>query len=164
MGELTLEEVRERLDYDPETGVIMRRSSSKRWAGKPAGCKHKGHGYITLKIDQKSYLAHRIAWLLSYGAWPDGMLDHANLDRADNRLANLRPATYSENSMNQRARATNKCGLKGVMYKPQIKRWVANISIDREQVHLGTFMTAEDAHAAYAAAAKAHHGEFARAE
>lgn len=156
-------ELRKMLDYNPATGRLTWHKSRARRPGRVAGFTHKRLGYVVLKIEGKSCLAHRVAWAHFHGEWPSQDIDHANLNKADNRIDNLRLATKSQNSMNQRARHTNKSGLKGVTFKSSRKSWVANIWLDKRQQHLGTFATAEEAHAAYAAAAKARFGEFARA-
>ena len=41
------------------------------WTGRT-----NGRGYGQLKIDGKSVMAHRYAWFLEHGKWPDLVLDH----------------------------------------------------------------------------------------
>ena len=48
-------------------------------------------GYLILKIKGKQFKAHRIAWLLNYGEFPKGEIDHINRCRTDNRIENLIP-------------------------------------------------------------------------
>jgi hypothetical protein len=101
MSELTAARLREIVSYDADTGIF-------RWAaprrkirvGAVAGTLSK-RGYIDLCIDCRVYKAHRLAWLYVYGEWPAGLIDHVNGDKADNRLANLRPADKSQNGANR---------------------------------------------------------------
>ena len=94
----------------------------------------------------------------------EDIIDHINGNPLDNRRANLRICTNAENVRNRRIHRNNKCGFKGVYFEPRPGRnkpWRALIRVDRKRISLGYFATAEDAHAAYVAAAKKYHGEFA---
>lgn len=86
-------------------------------------------------------------------------VDHKNGDGLDNRRANLRAATFSENARNARLRKDNTTGFKGV--KRVNRRWYAQIRLGAKRIHLGSFATPEEAHAAYAKAAASHFGDFA---
>jgi hypothetical protein len=89
---------------------------------------------------------------------PPALLDHINGDRADNRIVNLRAATHQQNMVNRAAARKNKSGLKGVRQRGE--RWLAQITLNRRGVFLGSFATAEAAAAAYGAAAARSHGPF----
>jgi hypothetical protein len=157
--------LRELLDYDPETGVFRWRChrGGRARAGDIAGAVNSG-GYRFIRIKGEGrYLAHRLAWFYVHGEWPVGMLDHANHDQLDNRLANLRPATMRENRGNSKVRSDNLTGLKGVSRQRGTSRLVARITKNGKQLYLGSFATAEEAHAAYCKAAEEIFGEFARA-
>lgn len=154
--------VRHLLDYNANTGVFhWKIRSGGRSSGTIAGCKTK-HGYISITIAGKAYLAHRLAWLISYGVWPEAQIDHINGDRADNQLANLRPATANENAWNQKVCKTNKSGFKGVYFHLQSQKWRAVIGANNKRISLGLHHTAKDAAKAYAAASAIHHQEFSR--
>lgn len=146
------------LIYDPETGEFTW-IGSRHWKGKKAGTK-SNQGYNRIWFLRRKWAAHRLAWLLHYGEWPSGYIDHINGDRFDNRITNLRVANVAENSRNQMASKRNKLGLKGVS-KKQSGRYCATIHIRGKNHHLGTFPTAEDAAMAYNEAAIEHYGEFA---
>lgn len=124
-----------------------------------AGCL-RPNGYRTIAVDREVNLAHRLAWLLVYGEWPDGDLDHINGERDDNRIVNLRLATRAQNNMNARRPCSNTSGYKGASFCRG--KWDARIGIDGKDVYLGSFDTPEEAHAAYANAASKVFGEFAR--
>lgn len=164
---LTAERLRELLAYDPATGIFVwkRRADvparwNSRYAGTIAGTISRG--YVRISIDDRSHQAHRLAWLWSYGRWPAGELDHKNCVGDDNRLSNLRPASRSQNIANSRSRSAG--GLKGTYFNKKRGRWQARISVNGRDFHLGCFGAPDAAHAAYAAAAIRHFGEFARAE
>lgn len=163
---LTLEALRERLHYNPETGIFTWLSSPSKKAitliGKPAGTSRRDE-YVVIGIDGRDYRAHRLAWLYVYGEWPAGRIDHINLNRSDNRMANLRLCTHSQNLANTRARRTNSSGYKGVYFHTGAKRWQAKIKVNYRTKHLGFFDTREEAAEAYRKGAELYFGEFARA-
>lgn len=118
----------------------------------------KGHRQITL--NGRAYLAHRLAWTVTYGEWPSHHIDHKNGDRSDNRPSNLRACTRSQNNANARISKNNTTGFKGVTIHGE--RFRAQIGKDGKKMLLGVFSTKEEAHAAYVAASKVLYGKFAR--
>ena len=157
---MDIEDIKNLIAYDPETGQFHWRVRRGRIsAGSKAGNLHKS-GYIHIEVCGKYYAAHRLAWEMHYGLKPSDQIDHINHDRSDNRICNLREATNGQNRAN--TKSSSKHGLKGVSFKPWLKEkpWEARITRDRKVKSLGCFATKEEAHEAYCAAAKAHHGEF----
>lgn len=154
---IAAQDLREALDYDPATGVFRwRPGPRRRRVGQIAGGVNTRLGYRQICIAGRCLYAHRLAWLHMTGEWPIGELDHINGDREDNRWANLRPATRSENEQNiSRARSDSRSGLRGVVARG--RRWTAQIELDGKRRHLGTFDTAEEASGAYRAAKQELH-------
>lgn len=118
------------------------------------------YGHLAAKVTvlgkQRQFLLHRIVFVHAKGRLPIVDLDHVNGDPTDNRLANLREATRSENSRNAVRRMA---GLKGA-YSGAGGRWHSAIWDGKTLRHLGSFPTEAAAHEAWSAAAKAEHGEF----
>lgn len=163
--DFTRAEAREFLEYDPETGdftwkVERNSHGGKIYPGRKAG--GKNNGYIQIKLFGRIYRAHHLAWLFVTGEWPPvgKDMDHANRDRADNRWANLRLASRSENNINRALSAQNISGCSGVTWNDEIGKWHARIT-KAGRIHLlGHF---EDVNAAIAARKKAEnamYGEF----
>jgi hypothetical protein len=159
MSELTHSRVREVLDYDPQTGIFTWKTmlAHRRKAGTTAGSKLP-HGYTEIGLDNVSYLAHRLAWFWMTGEWPDGQVDHIDLDRSNNAWSNLRVATHRQNVYNSSLRRNNTSGHKGVIRRKYA--WHARIMANRKLHLLGDFKTKEEAIEAYQDAAKRLHGEF----
>lgn len=159
-------ELRERLCYEPETGIVTWRTTvgARTRAGAVVGWKNDT-GYLKFKIGTTPYYLSRAIWAYVYGYWPNKLVDHKNGDRADNRLCNLRLATNRENARNGKVRRD---GLKGVTWSLAANAWAAQIATRengrRVNTHLGLFDTEEEAHLAYCKAAVQHFGEFARFE
>jgi hypothetical protein len=155
-------ELRALFDYEPSTGVLRwrRRMSPKVAAGQKAGTVVSG-GYLGTKIYGHQYLVHRLIWLFAYGVVPSGQIDHADGDRLNNRLSNLRLASAHQNGANRKTPKTNTSGFKGVRKRGD--RWRAEIEVHGRSISLGTYGSGDDASAAYYEAAQRYFGSFARA-
>ena len=155
----TAEELRALLDYDPASGIF-------RWRMKPARQVRVGDvagglnpdGYTLIKIDGRSHMAHRLAYLWVHGAWPQHQIDHRDGRRSNNSLANLREATQNANMHNRakQSRPTSSRYL-GVYLDKNTGRWRAHIRHNGKQHRLGRFDTQELAYAAYLAAKSVFH-------
>jgi HNH endonuclease len=87
-------------------------------------------------------------------------VDHINGDTLDNRRSNLRVCTRQQNLWNQRGKRDRIGRYKGTT--PYRRRWVAQITVHRQRIYLGSFATDTAAALAYNRAARKHFGRFAR--
>jgi hypothetical protein len=170
MPDISLQYLRKILRYNPETGdFIGANPFDRRTFGRRVGFQSRRTGrsdepvYWIIQIGVVRYRAHRLAWFYMTGEWPKILIDHKDCDGLNNRWGNLREADYSANNQNSRCRSDNQAGLKGVDYHKRARKWRASICLRGQRTYLGLFETAEDAHAAYVAAATRLFGEFARA-
>jgi len=95
---------------------------------------------------------------------PDHLfVDHINHNGLDNRKANIRPATHSQNNFNRiiSTRGDLSSKYKGVAWNKSKKKWQARIGIYGKRKHIGHFKDEIQAAKAYDKAAKKYHGEFA---
>jgi len=163
---LTREYLRWRLSYNKKTGIFRwkRVFGHKVKVGDRTGSITDNGRRVNIWIDDKMYRAHRLAWFYVHGEWPLMGIDHINGDGCDNRIANLRLATQSQNLGNSKKPITNRSGKKGVSWHAVGKKWQAHIKVDGINFYLGLFDTVKLAHEAYAEAATKYRGEFARAE
>lgn len=148
------------LSYNPDTGLFTWKMRDRLWfksdhefgrwntryAGRPA-LTAKIDGYPMGPILKKPYKAHRVAFCMSYGYWPE-YVDHINGVRDDNRISNLRSATKIENGRNQKKSTKNTSGVTGVYWWEKGGTWRAQIGIAGEKVYLGSFETKVEAIAA----------------
>lgn len=147
-------DLRNRLAYNPSSGAFFHRA--KNGTLRPAGTVNSC-GYIRIVLDQKSYLAHRLAWAYVRGEFPLNDIDHINGVRQDNRIENLRDVPRFINSNNRKAGNTNNSsGYLGVTaYR---NKWVAQFRGRGGRGYLGLFDTAEAAALAYANAKQEYEG------
>ena len=125
---LTCAQVSEMYSYNPDTGNIrhLRRQRGIQH-GRIAGSVNGITGYVSIKIGSRLYKAHRVAWLLHYGDWPCGFIDHINELKGDNRIANLRVCTPSQNHANTGISIQNTTGHKNVSWSDR-KGWRVRIN------------------------------------
>jgi hypothetical protein len=158
---LTAEMLRARYSYDETVvGPEAWRSKVNRYhkIGDVPGCVSQGYHRIT--IGGRTWGAHQLAWLYTYGEIPKGDIDHINGNRLDNRMCNLRVVTRSENAQNSNATHAAS-GVRGV-HKSKItsrnkKPWKSAIVVGGKLKRLGRFNTIEEAKAAYNAARLLYH-------
>ena len=86
--------IQKHFSYNPETGLITRNDR------KNSNGSFDKDGYLIIKIKTRQFKAHRLAWFLFYGHFPEKELDHINRIRTDNRISNLREVSRSENINN----------------------------------------------------------------
>lgn len=154
---VTFERLKEYLHYNPDTGeFIALQSSINRPAGRRLGTLHST-GYYVIRIDDRLYKAHRLAWLYMTGAMPQYTIDHINRLKSDNRWCNLRDVEHTHNSENGVMRKSNRSGFQGVGYAKHMKKWRARITYGYKEKHLGYFETEEAAYEAYCNAAAQYH-------
>lgn len=138
----------ELVSYDPDTGLFKWKKRAQGRNNYAFNSKNK-KGYMRGMVEGCAVLAHRAAWALYWGYWPENDIDHENHNRADNRMVNLRPATHVENQRNRALSPKNTSGATGVYWESRDKKWVVQVNINGSKHHGGYFDSIEDAeHAA----------------
>jgi len=153
-SDISIDTLRELISYCPETGELRwkhrkeyffkKPEASKSWnvrhAGKIALACQKGGGYLHGDIFNSHYMAHRVAYAIHYGRWPQGHIDHINGIPSDNRICNIREVTAHQNSRNRplSSRDNNKrpTSIKGIRRNKAETRWQAGFYVNR--VYVGT--------------------------
>lgn len=144
---LSGEELRRRLHYDPETGIFTwidcKRPDKN---GKQAGTINTS-GYIQISFVGKLYLAARLVFLYMTDSWPTQEVDHKNRDKLDNRWINLSEASDSIQMHNRNKFGKNRSLPVGVCFVKSL--YIAQIQKDKKHYYLGSYQTPFEAEAAY---------------
>ena len=154
---LTQQKLKELLDYNPNTGDFVWKISCGKRAPVGAIAGSYNQGYKFIKISSKKYSAHRLAWLHTYGQFPQHQLDHINRIRDDNRIDNLREVTNAQNQQNVTPRKDNTSGVKGVEFHTATKKWQVRIAVNGKRIYLGLYNNFEDAIVARKQAEQTYH-------
>jgi len=155
---VSIDELRSLLDYDPATGELVWKprdpalfkngvryqSWNTRFAGKQAGSVNKVSGYRLVAVVGSYLYAHRIAYALHHGEWPE-VIDHANGDRLDNRIENLSSVSAAENMRNIKIPSHNTSGSIGVYWDKVNSKWCSQIIVGGIKKNLGRFSSYDDA-------------------
>lgn len=100
------------LEYNPNTGYfIWKIARGPHKQGARAG-NLQSNGYRQIRINNKLYLEHRLAWFYCFKEWPN-IIDHDNRNTQDNRLDNLKDGTQANNTYNIGISSHNTSGYKG---------------------------------------------------
>lgn len=163
MKKITQAQALEFLQYVPETGhlIWIKKASDKTNVGARAGWQRSIAGYRQVGLFGSIYYEHRLIWLMVNGGFPENQIGHINGIKDDNRYANLRHVTSSQNITNIGAKRDNTSGTKNVHWCNRNRRWIAKVKIDGHTHHAGSFADYESAVKAATAARIAFHGEFA---
>ena len=142
---ITQKELKEILDYNPDTGILTYLISPANHVkvGDVAGSLGK-HGYLAIMIKGKKYLAHRLAFLFMNELLPK-QVDYINHVRNDNRWINLRSVNNKVNHRNQTMKNTNTSGFVGVTFNKNSGKWLAQIKVDYKNIYLGIYKDINEA-------------------
>ena len=125
--------------YNPEDGLFTRikaRQGTNGAIGCVAGTVNP-HGYVMINILGSLYAAHRLAWYYETGEYPAFHLDHVDQDKTNNRISNIRKASYAVNARNMPMRSDNKSGQVGVSWDSSRSKWYVRISVDGKNKFIG---------------------------
>src|SRR5574343_641023 len=141
----------ERLMYDRGSGRLTWKTSAGGVVkGSDAGSVSTW-GYLRIPLNKTAYSAHRLIWLMEYGRWPSGQIDHVDGNKLNNSISNLRDVSASANQLAKtKPPRNNTSGYVGVTRHRG--RYQAVLKVNDKQQFLGAFATAEEAGAAYRSA------------
>jgi hypothetical protein len=124
---------------------------------------HDNLGYRYIGFGRKTYRSYHLIYMMFHGYLPK-LIDHKDGNPANNRIENLREASFEQNSWNQKKRCTNTSGIKGVCWNKKAQKWVARCRFKEKDHFLGLFTDIEKAEQALKDFREENHKEFARHE
>lgn len=134
---LTQKELKKVLHYDQKTGIFIRLiPSGGAIKNSIAGTKHNGR-YTRIQIDGNRYLAHRLAWLYTYGYFPENQLDHIDRNKRNNKISNLREVSHQCNNRNCGNPKHNTSSVRGIYWSKSNNKWYTQIKINYKIIYLG---------------------------
>jgi hypothetical protein len=142
--------------------IYWKISNTRAVIGKEAGSINSS-GYKIVTINQKSYLAHRLIFLMNHGYLPK-TIDHIDGNSLNNKIENLRKATVSQNQFNAKIRKDNKTGVKGVTICNKTNKYKASLTTNGCRFNLGLFLSLDEAEKAIKTFRVVEHREFTRHE
>lgn len=105
---------------------------------------HNDKLYLRCTIHNRNYYVHRLIFWLEKGYLPK-LVDHKDQDTLNNRIENLRDLSHSLNLLNAKIKTTNTSGVTGVRWNKNAEKWIARITYQGKEYHLGCFDTIEEA-------------------
>lgn len=145
MKTIDIDLLKEWISYNPNTGIFHWKKQPCRNVRSGDQCRATDKdGYIKIGFRKNYYRAHRIAFAIHYGKWPEGQIDHINRIKSDNRISNLRQASCSENGRNCPKRKSNRSGVVGVFWHKSKNRWHGGITL-HGKLYSKTFAQFEEA-------------------
>ena len=151
MNTFSISELRRLIGYDPHTGRLewLERMSQNVKPSMAALAAKKSSGHCHGFVKGVPLQAHRVAWALHYGEWPEGFIDHINGIRDDNRISNLRVVCARDNAKNRRPNKGKASRLPHGVSKKGNGKFFAQIQEGNINHHLGYFETPDEASGAY---------------
>jgi hypothetical protein len=166
---ITQAELKELFDYDPVNGGLLHRTecynqysivykNGESRVGKSAGWTTTG-GYKSVNIpNHPGVLEHKAVYYWHTGEYPR-MLDHIDGNKQNNRIENLRPATYAQNMANVKRRKRKDNLPSGI--RKVLEGYNASFAYNGTTYDLGVYSTPEEAYNAYCENHYKIRGEFA---
>jgi|TARA_R110000787_G_scaffold14422_2_gene44523 hypothetical protein len=136
---MTYEEAIHAFSYNPDTGELLWRNNygTNAKVGNVAGYLDKN--YQKLRFKTKSYLVHRVIWLIVNGQFPDNQIDHIDGNKLNNKIENLRDVDNETNGRNRSMNKNNTSGMTGVTLDKRSGKWKASIIFKGNRMYLGYF-------------------------
>jgi hypothetical protein len=156
---MTKDELLENFDF-VDNNFYWKKPRSGIKVGQKAGSIEK-KGYLRIKFNCKKYLVHRLVFLYHHGYMPQ-FVDHINNDPSDNRIENLREATFAQNKFNTKRQKNNTSGIKNVHWSKKYNRWLVTMSINKKLKYFGCYKDLELAGLVAMELRNKYHKEFAQ--
>lgn len=151
-------------EYQQEGTFIRKVSTSNRVkVGDKVGWKTVNKKYVGVCVNGTKQLMHRMIFLYHHGYLPEN-IDHIDGNGTNNRIENLRPASFSENMLNRKGSKCSRSGIKGVYWSKSSNKWAVHCSVNKKIKYFGVYDDIELAELVAIEARNKFHGKFANHE
>jgi hypothetical protein len=144
---ITQKMLKSKVTYDKDSGLFYNKKTGRRVGFIHSSNKINNTKYIKIAIiidgKEHRHYAHRLAWLYTYGKFPEFQIDHIDHDGTNNKIHNLRDVAQAQNSKNVKKSSSNTSGYTGVWRRGRM--WVSEIMVDRKKIKLGSYKNIQDA-------------------
>lgn len=160
---ITQERLKELFYYHPESGDFVRLVTrcGRAVAGRQAGTLD-AYGYLTIKVDEKTYKSARLAFLYMTGRWPEPECDHRDTVKHHNWWSNLREASLGENRRNVGPRVGSTTGIKGISFDRRRGTYAVDLQTDKQRHNYAGIQSLPEAIEIAAQVLTTFHRDFAR--
>jgi hypothetical protein len=160
-AQITQELLKSLFDYKDDGTFVRKVATSNRVkVGDAVGWPTVKNRYVGLCVNGTKQFMHRMVFLYHYGYLPK-LIDHIDGDGTNNRIENLREASFQQNMLNSRGYANTRSNIKNVYWSKSSKKWMVRCRVNKKIKHLGVFADLDLAELVAVEARNKYHGEFA---
>lgn len=136
------------VSYDPFTGEFLRTKAfndrlNHLWRIGDRIGNLTSNGYLEISVGDWKISSHKLAYYIIYGE-KEGVIDHINGDKTDNRISNLRLVTNSTNQRNRKKNVNNTTGYTSISINKS-GTFRVRIKIDGKLIGFGSYASIDDA-------------------
>ncbi len=149
----SVEDMKKYLFIDLEQQEVFKVSNGKKFKKTilvGTGKNNTPYIVIAIEINKKSYKLrlHRLFFYWKHNYLPP-LVDHIDTNSFNNNIENLRELNASQSSRNTKKRKNSTSIYKGVNWSKAVNKWVAHLSLNKKNIHIGCFDNEDDAGQAY---------------
>jgi hypothetical protein len=153
--------VKDLFEYQQDGTFIRKVSTSNRVkVGDKVGWNTINGKYLGVCVNGTKQLMHRMIFLYHYGYLPEN-IDHIDGNGTNNRIENLRAASFRENMLNRKGSGDSKSGVKGVYWSKSSNKWAVHCSVNKKIKYFGVYDDIELAELVAIEVRNKYHGKFA---
>jgi hypothetical protein len=159
---LTQDQVKSLFDY--KDGCLYWKNKTTNLSRAKIGCAAgslSSSKYLLVGINNKTYLVHRVIFLLNNGYMPK-FVDHIDGNKLNNKIENLREVSNGQNRMNSKLQVNNKSNIKNVNWHKKQQKWVVQLGVEGKKLYFGAYFDLNVAKFVAETMRHKHHKQFAR--
>lgn len=117
--------------------IISQKISSKGYYSCALNKNNKSKHFLTHRLLAKEFINNPLN---------KKCVNHIDSERTNNKLENLEWVSHRENNCHRKLTKNTTSKYTGVHFNKSVKKWCSNIFLNKKLIHLGTFLTEEEAY------------------